>query len=148
MNRAAHHYTETDSPLGTILLCATARGLTGLYMENHRGGPDHAERAGWTRDDAPFAVVFRDAQPECDAQGFASGENRGARITLLLGDVPKRLVVREQQRLEHVRRAARFLEAEHVRLFLGDEGEEIFAQHGAQAVDVPGDQLQAATLYR
>ena len=55
MHHAAHHYTETDSPLGTILLCATARGLTGLYMENHRRGPGHAERAGWTRDDAPFA---------------------------------------------------------------------------------------------
>ena len=57
MNHAAHLYTETDSPLGTILLCGTARGLTGLYMENHRHGPEQAERAGWTRDDAPFTAA-------------------------------------------------------------------------------------------
>ena len=55
MNRAAHRYTETGSPLGTIFLRGTARGLTGLYMEDHRHGPGQAERAAWTRDDAPFA---------------------------------------------------------------------------------------------
>ena len=57
MNSAARRYTETDSPLGTILLCGTDRGLTGLYMENHRRGPGQAERAGWTRDDALFAAA-------------------------------------------------------------------------------------------
>ena len=51
------YYTEVDSPLGTILLRSTARGLTGLYMEEHRHGPPVEERAGWTRDDAPFAAV-------------------------------------------------------------------------------------------
>lgn len=51
----SHYYTEIDSPLGTVGLRATARGLTGLYMEEHRHGPGPTERAGWTRDDAPFA---------------------------------------------------------------------------------------------
>ncbi len=55
MNSTAHYYTEIATPLGTVGLRATARGLTGLYMEEHRHGPDPAERAGWTRDDAPFA---------------------------------------------------------------------------------------------
>ena len=56
MNHALY-YTEVASPLGTILLRGTARGLTGLYMEEHRHGPRLEERAGWTRDDAPFATV-------------------------------------------------------------------------------------------
>ncbi len=49
------YYTEMPSPLGTIFLRGTARGLTGLYMEEHRHGPRPEERAGWTRDDGPFA---------------------------------------------------------------------------------------------
>ncbi len=57
MNQPAHFYTETPSPLGTILLRASARGLTGLYMEQHRHGPALEAREGWTRDDAPFAQV-------------------------------------------------------------------------------------------
>ncbi len=55
MNQPTHYYTEIASPLGTIGLRATAHGMTGLYMEEHRHGPDLAERAGWTRDDVPFA---------------------------------------------------------------------------------------------
>ncbi len=51
----AIHYTETDSPLGTMLLCGTDDGLTGLYMESHRHGPAEADRAGWQRDDTRFA---------------------------------------------------------------------------------------------
>ncbi len=60
MNQALYYnpyYTEIASPLGTILLRGTARGLTGLYMEEHRHGPRPEERAGWTRDDGPFATV-------------------------------------------------------------------------------------------
>ena len=57
MNHADHYYTEIASPLGTLGLRASAHGLTGLYMEEHRHGPGPAERAGWTRDDAPFAQV-------------------------------------------------------------------------------------------
>ena len=50
-----NYYTEIPSPLGPLGLRATARGLTGLFMEEHRHGPAPAERAGWTRDEAPFA---------------------------------------------------------------------------------------------
>ena len=55
MNHTTHYYTEIVSPLGTIGLRATTRGLTGLYMEEHRHGPAASERAGWTRDAGPFA---------------------------------------------------------------------------------------------
>ena len=51
------YYIDVPSPIGTILLRATARGLTGLYMEEHRHGPDPQARAEWKRDTAPFASV-------------------------------------------------------------------------------------------
>ena len=50
-------YTEVASPLGTLLLRATTRGLNGLYLEEHRRGPTPQERAAWTRDDRLFAPV-------------------------------------------------------------------------------------------
>lgn len=42
------YYTEHQSPLGTLLLAATERGLAGLYFEGHKyfKGAD-----GWHRDD-------------------------------------------------------------------------------------------------
>jgi len=42
-------YTEYDSPLGTLLLAASPRGITGLYFEEHKyfAGPGN-----WQRDDA------------------------------------------------------------------------------------------------
>ena len=52
-----HYHCETSSPIGTLSLRATARGLTGLYMRDHRHGPADGERAGWRRDDARFADV-------------------------------------------------------------------------------------------
>ncbi len=33
------HFTQMDSPLGTISLCGTERGLAGIFMEDHRHGP-------------------------------------------------------------------------------------------------------------
>lgn len=46
--------TNFASPLGTIRLCGTERGLTGLYMEAHRHGPAETAHNGWRRDDARF----------------------------------------------------------------------------------------------
>ena len=48
------YYTECASPVGVLVLRGSARGLTGLYMEEHRHGPSEQERAGWQRDDARF----------------------------------------------------------------------------------------------
>ena len=49
-----HYYTEIASPIGTLTLRASARGLTGLYLHEHRHGPAEAERGLWQRDDTRF----------------------------------------------------------------------------------------------
>lgn len=48
-------YTEMGSPIGTITLLGTERGLSGIYMQDHRHGPEEAERQGWLRNDSLFA---------------------------------------------------------------------------------------------
>jgi methylated-DNA-[protein]-cysteine S-methyltransferase len=45
------YFTEIESPLGTLTLRATGRGLTGVYMQDHRHGPEELQRRGWLRDD-------------------------------------------------------------------------------------------------
>lgn len=48
------YWTEHDSPLGPLLLLADDGGLTGIYMQPHRHGPDGVD-AAWIRDDERFA---------------------------------------------------------------------------------------------
>ncbi len=57
-----HYYSEMPSPVGAIRLRGTARGLTGLFLSQHRHGPPDAERGQWQRDDARFA----DARAQLD----------------------------------------------------------------------------------
>ena len=83
-----------------------------------------------------------------DAQRPPLREDRRAGISLAFGDVPERLVIGEQQRLEHVRRAARFLETENIGLLGFDEGKKILPQHRTQAVDVPGDRVSCRRRLR
>ncbi len=52
-----HYYTEIPSPVGTLSLRGSARGLTGVYMPQHRHGPPDGERVQWQRDDARFAAA-------------------------------------------------------------------------------------------
>lgn len=47
------YHTEIVSPLGPLTLRGTARGLTGVFMADHRHGP--TDRTGWTEDARPFA---------------------------------------------------------------------------------------------
>jgi len=49
------HFTQMNSPIGTISLCGTEHGLAGIFMENHCHGPSQAQRHGWHRDDDFFA---------------------------------------------------------------------------------------------
>jgi O-6-methylguanine DNA methyltransferase len=51
------HFTEMDSPLGTISLCGTERGLAGVFMQDHRHGPVEAERQGWQYSSDLFTEV-------------------------------------------------------------------------------------------
>jgi len=46
-----NYFTEMDSPLGILTLQGTERGLTGIYMQDHRHGPGEFGR----RDDGRFA---------------------------------------------------------------------------------------------
>ena len=50
-------FTEMESPLGTLTLRGTEDGLTGIYMQDHRHGPEELQRRGWQRDDRRFADV-------------------------------------------------------------------------------------------
>ena len=56
------YYTEMESPLGTLILRGTARGLTGLFMEVHRHGPEERQRRDWQRDDR----LFTDARAQLE----------------------------------------------------------------------------------
>ena len=50
-------FTELESPIGILRLRGTERGLTGIFMNEHRHGPESAEQLAWQRDDA----IFQDA---------------------------------------------------------------------------------------
>ena len=53
MSQIDVNYTTIDSPIGTLLLTADAAGLSGVYMESHKGGPRPTR--DWRRDDAALA---------------------------------------------------------------------------------------------
>lgn len=48
-------FTEIQSPIGLLRLRGTEHGITGLFMQNHRHGPEDAQQLSWKRDDALFA---------------------------------------------------------------------------------------------
>jgi methylated-DNA-[protein]-cysteine S-methyltransferase len=48
-------YDMIDSPIGQLLVTADDDGLTGIYMENHKGGP--AVASDWRRDPSKFREV-------------------------------------------------------------------------------------------
>ena len=50
-------YTEMETPIGILRLRGTERGLTGLFMEKHRHGPEDTEQLDWQRDDTLFAAA-------------------------------------------------------------------------------------------
>jgi methylated-DNA-[protein]-cysteine S-methyltransferase len=66
MNTNTIRFTEMESPIGLLRLRGTKHGLTGLFMENHRHGPESADQVGWQRDDA----LFEEARAEL-AEYFA-----------------------------------------------------------------------------
>ena len=54
-NTSATRFTEMETPIGLLRLRGTERGITGIFMEKHRHGPEAVELRGWVRDDALFA---------------------------------------------------------------------------------------------
>jgi methylated-DNA-[protein]-cysteine S-methyltransferase len=87
------HYTEHDSPIGTLLLAASEQGLCGLYFEEHKyfDGPQ-----GWRRDaDHPH---LRNAVSQLDE--YFEGRRTAFDLSLDLGGTPfQRAVWRELQLL-------------------------------------------------
>jgi methylated-DNA-[protein]-cysteine S-methyltransferase len=51
------YFAEMETPIGLLRLRGSERGLTGLFMKDHRHGPETAEQRGWQRDDARLAAV-------------------------------------------------------------------------------------------
>jgi methylated-DNA-[protein]-cysteine S-methyltransferase len=46
------YYTEFTTPIGTLGIRASDRGLTGIFMEEQRHASEPSERARWSRTDA------------------------------------------------------------------------------------------------
>jgi len=51
------YFSELETPIGLLLLRGTEHGLTGLYMLNHKHGPETDEQRGWQRHDALFKTA-------------------------------------------------------------------------------------------
>ena len=92
-------FTEMQSPIGLLQLCGTDKGLTGIYMEDHRHGPEERARSGWTRDDALFA----DAVDQLGA--YFAGQRKSFDLLLdrdaLAGTPFQRRVWRELERIPY-----------------------------------------------
>lgn len=54
---ATTYFTTIASPIGELLLTSDDVGLTGLFMEIHRHGPERSD--DWIRDDSRFVDVQR-----------------------------------------------------------------------------------------
>jgi methylated-DNA-[protein]-cysteine S-methyltransferase len=54
-------FTQLDSPIGALFLTSDGEAITGLFMEQHKGGPKPFD--GWRRDDA----LFREASNQLRA---------------------------------------------------------------------------------
>ena len=95
---------------------------------------------------AAFVVVLGDAEMRRDFERNFFRENRRAGIAFFCGGVPKSRVARRPELLDLVGRAFGFLQAKDVGLLGVEEFKEFFLKHGAQAVDVPGNEFHAMSL--
>lgn len=84
-------WTSVDSPIGPLLLTASDRGLTRVYMETHRHGSGDVE-ADWQRDDD----VFEETHRQLDE--YFSGERTEFDLPLDPAGTPFQLVVWEALR--------------------------------------------------
>src|SRR6266516_7443851 len=95
---------------------------------------------------ATFFVVLGDADAVCHIQWAGLREDSSAGVALLLRSVPVSGVGGWPELLDVIRTGLGFLHAENVGLLGVEVIEEILPQHGAQAVDVPGNQFHGARL--
>ena len=107
----------------------------------------HEEEVGELgRQHTTFVVVLGHADALRDFQRAQLREDDGAGVALLLRAVPVRRVVRGPELFDLVGVRLGFLQAQDVGLFVVEVFEKIFAEHGAQAVDVPGNQFHAGEI--
>lgn len=71
-------YTYTDSPVGRLMLVSDGTALTGLYLDDHAGGPQ--PEAGWQHD--PSALPFPATVAQLSA--YFAGERRTFDLPLAL----------------------------------------------------------------
>lgn len=82
------HYDLLESPLGRFLITSNGESITGLYLENHKGGP--APQVGWHRDHSQFSETRR----QLDA--YFSGELVAFELPLAPEGTPFQLRVWEE----------------------------------------------------
>lgn len=70
------YFTTMGSPVGELMLTSDGEALTGLFMEEHAGGPRNGPEAGWKREAAPF----RDAVAQLRA--YFAGESESFTLPL------------------------------------------------------------------
>jgi hypothetical protein len=90
--------------------------------------------------------VLSHADAGRDPNRRVPGEDRRARVTFFLRRVPIGGVGVGPELFHIVETCPGFLEAEDVGLFLNEVVEKAFAQHRAQAIDVPRDQFHESRL--
>lgn len=86
-------YTTVDSPIGELLLTGDERGLSGLYMQRQRYGPER--EPAWRRDPVPFAgavaqfeAYFAGERTEFDLRLAPRGTPFQQRVWSLLREIP------------------------------------------------------------
>ena len=88
------------------------------------------------------------ADVRCDLQRTRLRENRRAGVTFRFRAIPIGCVMLRPELFHLVGRAFGLLQAKHVGFRGVEKPEKILLQHGAQAVDVPGNQFHARSITR
>lgn len=91
---SARSHSRMDSPIGSLLLLATAGRLSGLYMVDHKGGGPAADQIG-ERDDGAFrsvreqlAAYFAGKLRVFDLQAMGHGTAFQQRVWQALCEIP------------------------------------------------------------
>lgn len=79
------YFTTIPSPIGKLLLTATDKGLSGVFMQDHKGGPEPG--ADWIADPARFQAVT------VQLERYFAGQLREFDVVLDLHGTPFQLAV-------------------------------------------------------
>lgn len=87
------NYDIIDSPVGQLLVTGDGNTITGLYLENHKGGP--SIESGWKRDPEQFqalrdqlAKYFRGELSDFDLKLNLKGTEFQQQVWKLLEEIP------------------------------------------------------------